>query len=121
MRQSNISFVIPKSLLDLIQRRAQINGRKRNAEVRYLLGVGLDLASGKDVQIQLDPEEWVRSIGRIHAETREVLEERAHAFQRGVGMEIVRLIAFAIEESARRDLEVISEMLSRQGSVAQSG
>lgn len=121
MQQNNISFTVPKDLLEVIEKRARINGRKRNQELRYLLAIGLDLAAGGDIKVQLSGSEWVRSIGRIHPETRELLDERAQTFQRSVGLEIVRLVAYAIEESARRDLQVITEMLSRQGSAAPSG
>lgn len=121
MRSSNISFIVPKSLLELIERRAQINGRTRNAEFRYLLDIGLGLAGSGDVTVQLDDKDWIRSIARISDECRYLLEDRKLLFKRGIGMEMIRLVAFAIEESARRDLEVIRDMMARQGSRAQSG
>jgi hypothetical protein len=121
MRSSNISFLIPKSLLELVERRAQINGRTRNAEFRYLLDIGLTLAGPGDVVIQLDNNDWIRSIARISDECRYVLEDRKDLFKRGLGMELIRLVAFAIEESARKDLEIIKEMMARQGSPVLSG
>lgn len=113
-----VVFEAPRFLVDQIQNRARLNGRKRNAELRYLLNVGLNAAGEADIAINLPGRketEWVQVSGVIDPNVHCILKDRANLFQRSVGMEIIRTAGFAIEESARRDLALIAEMMSRQG------
>lgn len=119
----SFSLEIPRYLLDQIQQRSLINSRKRNAEMRYLVDLGLHYAGSADIQVKIPDRhevEWVRTTVRPHGETFQVVSDRSEEFHRSVGLELVRLAAFAIEETARRDLQVISEMMSRQGRVSPS-
>lgn len=111
------SLYIPKHILYQIQQRGAMNGRKRNAEFRYILSVGLEYAGETDVAVALpaDPDEWTRAVGRFDSEVLALMEERAAKFGRSAGREIVRLAAYALEETARRDLAIIAEMMSRRG------
>lgn len=117
----NFTFKIPQYLLEQIAKRALVNDRSRNAEIRYLLSAGLGYAGEADVTVALPSTEetdWPQIPGRFDREGFEAVSERAQQFHRSVGREMVRLLAYAIEESARRDLAVISGMMSRQGSRA---
>lgn len=111
----NISFLIPRYLLDQISNRAIVNGRSRNAEIRYLLLLGLQYAGNNDTSVKLPSDDWGRCIGRIDAEIEDAVAERSRLYQRSLGREIVRLLAYAIKVSTDRDLEVIAEMMLRQG------
>jgi hypothetical protein len=118
------SLYLPKYLLDQIRQRASVNGRSRNAEFSHILDVGLEYTGDEDVKVDLpgrDVCEWIRAVGRFDNETLALMEERGSRFGRSAGREIVRLTAYALEETARRDLTIIAEMMSRQGLVAQSG
>lgn len=110
------SYFIPKYLLEQIEARRQVSGRSRNGEVRYLLEVGLQYVGDADFVLKLPEwgDAWVRTIGRFDLEPFSTIEDRAETYHRSTGKELVRLVAFAIEETARRDLQIIEAMMSRQ-------
>ena len=118
--QRNISIEIPKSLLDQIQQRSRLNGRSRNAEFRYLLQIAFDSAQDEDVVIKLpdDKSTWKRCTARIDYAAEMILIGRCRMYKRSVGPELVRLVAYAIEERTKRDLAIIAEMMQRQGQAA---
>lgn len=117
--QRSISLDIPKCLLDQIEQRARINQRSRNAEIRWLVDLALRYCRCDEVVVELPTRrdgKWVQTISRLHLEAFAEVNSRACGFHRGVGMEIVRLVTYAIEETARRDLAVITDMVKRSGS-----
>lgn len=117
----SLSLDVPKYLLDQIQQRACVNARKRNAELRYLVDLGLRYAGVDDVILEIPKDvEWVKTTIRLNPETFQLIVERSREFHRGMGIEVVRMVGYAIEETARRDLELIAEMMSRQAPVSRS-
>lgn len=83
--------------------------------MRYLAQMGLELAGDQDIMIQLPARDtWVKSIARIDYELEAELNSRKRRFQRGVALELVRLVAYAIQISTNRDLALIEEMMQRR-------
>lgn len=115
--QRNISIEIPRFLLEQIEKRATLNSRSRNQEFRYLLQMAFDLADGQDITIHLpqDKAEWKRCTARIDYEAEMTLVGRCRMYKRSMGPELVRLVAYAIEQRTKRDLKFIEEMMQRQG------
>lgn len=81
--------------------------------MRYLLNYAFEIVGENDVSITVS-DDTIKSIGRIEYDQREILLDRKHRFQRGIGPEMVRLLAFALETSAARDLAVIEAMMQRR-------
>jgi hypothetical protein len=108
------SFRAPKHLMEEIERRATICGRgSRNAELRNLIDTALNYAGDEDIQVEMPEGEWLVTGGNFDHETLSMLKERAKRNFRSTGLEIVRLAAYAMEESAKRDLMIVEEMLRR--------
>lgn len=113
----SLTVEIPKYLLDQVNQRAQVNGRRRNQEFRYLVDLGIRYSSGSDPRVDIPGKQetpWVITTVAFDQELNEQLIHRSQSYQRSVGREFVRMSAFAIEEMARRDLSIISEMMSLQ-------
>lgn len=113
MPKRNITVEIPKVLLDQISLRSLIHGRTRNAEFRTLLNFGLGDVGESDVKITL-PTGFVRTTLRFEPEILDIIQDRAARFERAVGKEIIRLVAWAIQVQTDRDLALINEMLERR-------
>jgi plasmid stability protein len=113
--QRNISIEISKRLLDQIQKRAKLNGRSRNAEFRYLLRMGLDLVDGEDFQMRVPTDDQVKSTVRIGHEMEMTVSRRCKEYERKMGPELVRVVAHAIQVRTDREIQTISDMMSRQG------
>jgi hypothetical protein len=116
-KQRNISFMVPKYLLEQIENRARLNGRKRNAEVRYLVAMALDLVGDEDFRLDLPPAAevpWVHIPAGFKHETFSQIEERAERFERSVGREIVRLAGYALQETANRDIKLLADLMQHQ-------
>ncbi len=111
----NISILIPKLLLDQIQKRSKLNDRSRNQEFRYLLARGLALAGVVDVTINLPEEDMVKSVTRIDHETYAILHDRTAKFKRSLSGELIHLVAYAIQDSTNENVRIIEEMIRRQG------
>lgn len=108
------TFVIPEYLLDQIAQRALINGRKRNAEVRYLVNLALEYTGEAPVQVAVPSRKdapWKQVCARFSLPVMCLLSDIAREEERSMGEVIVRLMAYALEESARRDLQVIQSMM----------
>lgn len=111
----NISIEVPKLLLDQIQKRAVLNSRTRNGEVRYLLRLGLDEANEEEIQIKLPVDNKQKATARIDLQTEAELLRRCRAHERSLGAEIVRMLAYAIQVRTDREIAAIAEMMSRRG------
>lgn len=116
-KQRTVCIEIPQALLEQITQRAYLNGRSRNAEFRYLIDAALAEAGDGDITIRVPKENKVKSGARVDYDIYELLKERSAVLHRGIGPEIVRLAAYAIQRGTDRDLEVIRQMLNR-GSTA---
>ena len=117
MRQ--LSVEMPESIVDIVARRSAINGRWRSAEFRYLVELGLTYAEDGDPRIDVPPrgaERWVNVSMSLTPSIEEALVLRSQVYHRPLGREFLRMTIHALEETARRDLEVIEAMMSRQGS-----
>jgi hypothetical protein len=118
MRRS-LTFEIPVYLLDQISKRANINGRSRNSEIRHLFEMGMGYAGQFDTSVVLPGKvatPWVQTATWVEYETRDALKDRGLLFGRSTGREAVRVLAYAIEESTRRDMAVINAMMAASGS-----
>lgn len=113
--QRNISIEISKRLLDQIQKRARLNGRSRNAEFRYLLRMGLDLVGEDDFQMTVPTDDEIKSTARISHEVEMTMVRRCREYERKLGPELVRIVAYAIQVRTDREIQTISDMMSRQG------
>lgn len=112
--QRNISIEIPKHLLEQIISRAAVHGRKRNGEYRYLVQMGLDHAGDADIVIDLPRDEMTKTTARMSYELEAALLARARKFERGLGWELVRMMAYAIQVRTNADLKVIAGMIERR-------
>ena len=110
----NISIQIPRCLLEQISKRAVIKNRSRNAEFRYLLDYALGEAGEDDVTIVLGEQDWVKNTTRVSCDTLQVIARRGEEFHRGLSREMVHLVAWGIQLSADRDLELIAAMIQRR-------
>jgi hypothetical protein len=90
--------------------------RSRNQEMRYLLAMAFDWAGAADVTINVPKDNEVRSVIWCEEEIAGLIEDRAALFQRSLGKEIVRLMAYAIQESTDRDIAMLQELMLLQGS-----
>lgn len=110
----DIHLVVPVFLLEQISTRAQIAGRTRAAELRYLLSRGLELAGESDISIDLPGGGAVRRalVSPRHEVFDQVLE-RSERFERSLATEALRMIAHAIEVSTTMNLDDISSLTSR--------
>ncbi|MGH6957627.1 MAG: hypothetical protein ACREEW_13260 [Caulobacteraceae bacterium] len=118
-KKRNVSFVMPEYLLDQIEVRAHVAGRSRNAEMRALVNAGLVVASG-DFHLEFLPSPRRRAILWIEDEILLNISDRARAYGRSLGRELVRLMGLGIQKGVDRDLAIIAEMMSRQGLSAPS-
>lgn len=114
----NISIEVPKLLLDQIQKRAILNSRTRNGEVRYLLRMGLDEAGEDEIQIKLPVDNKQKATARIDLQMEAELLSRCRAHERSLGSEIVRMLAYAIQVRTDREIAAIAEMMSHRGQAA---
>lgn len=118
MIAKNISFVIPNYLLDQIEQRAHLAGRKsRNNEMRYLLALALEWLNGVDPKVVIQSGECTRIVVWMDFELQQILQDRVLVSQRSIGKEIVRLLAYAIQESTDRDLEMIKQLMGQRAHV----
>lgn len=115
--QRNISVEIPEFLLEQIEGRTLISQRKRNAEIRYLINFILDEIGSDDFNIQLQGKERKTTV-RLDYSSLQFVLDRCWKYQRPLGREIVRLLAFALETIAKRDLAVQEDMVRRQATAA---
>lgn len=116
MKSKNVNFIIPECLLDKIQKRAIITGKQsRNAEIRYLLTLALEWTGEVDPLVELDEGPRCRPVVWLEDNMTSIVKERARSHQRSMGAELVRLLTYALQESARRDVAMISEMLEKMG------
>lgn len=111
--QRNISLEIPEFLLEQIVKRTLISQRKRNAEISYLLNFILDEIGADDFTIQLHGGLRKTTVRLDYAPLQNILD-RCWKYQRPLGPEIVRLLAYALETIAKRDLATQQEMVRRQ-------
>lgn len=114
----NISFTIPKLLIDQIEFRSKIHGRSRNAEFRYLLSLALSASPEADVNIQISDMDPVNRVARIDFKTERKILHRCDVFERPLGPEIVRLVAYGIQIKVDHELALIAAVMKRQGQVA---
>lgn len=115
-RQRNISVEIPKCLLEQIASRAAIHGRSRNGEYRYLVRLGLEYAGDEDTIVALPSDgEVVKTTARMSEELEAALLNRVQRFERGLGPELVRMMAYAIHVRTEADLKMIADVIARQG------
>ena len=112
-KQRTVCIEIPKSLLEQISQRSYLNGRSRNAEFRYLIDAALAEAGDLDIVVKMPKDQKVKSGARFDYDIYQLLKERSATLHRGLGPEIVRLAAYAIQRGTDRDLEVIRQMLNR--------
>jgi hypothetical protein len=84
--------------------------------MRYLLAYALSNAGPGDITMTVG--RGIKSIGRLNDDMWDTLTERCSRFQRPMGRELVRLLAFALQTSANRDLAIIEEMMQRRGRVS---
>lgn len=117
-KKRNISFVIPKYLLDQILVRSHVADRSRNAEMRALVSAGLDAAGEKDFALEFADSPPVRAIVWIEDEIMADVSARARGYGRSMGKELVRLMGLGIQRGVDRDLAVIAAMMLRQGQSA---
>lgn len=115
--QRNISVEIPEFLLEQIEGRTLISQRKRNAEIRYLLNFILGELQGNDFSIQFQGKVRKTTI-RLDYSPLQTILDRCYSFERPLGGEIVRLLAFALQTIADRDREVQQDMVRRQATAA---
>lgn len=114
-RQRNISVEIPKCLLEQISSRAAIHGRSRNGEYRYLVRLGLEHAGDDDPIINLPVDgEVMKTTARMTEELEAALLNRVQQFQRGLGPELVRMMAYAIRVRTEADLKIIADVIARR-------
>jgi plasmid stability protein len=114
----NISFMIPKYLLDQILVRAHVAGVSRNAEMRALVTAGLVAAGEDDFPLEFAVSPPTRAIVWIDDEIVADVAERAKRYGRSMGKELVRLLGFGLQTGVNRDLELIAKMMLRQGQPA---
>lgn len=117
--QRNISIEIPLFLLEQIKQRTLISQRSQNAEFRYLLHFILEQVSAtEDFDFRNLEGERKQTTVRLDYETAELLRDRCWKFHRSMGREIVRLVAYAIDTIAKRDLETQADMVRRAARTA---
>lgn len=109
----NIHLVVPGYLLDQIQRRALISGRTRAAELRYLLSLGLTLAGGLDVILQMNPGIPCRALVSPRHEIFEDVADRSERFERSMATEALRMISYAIDRSSSDAITTMSQLSDR--------
>lgn len=117
MRQ--LSVEMPKSIVELVGRRASINGRSRTAEFRYLVDLGLGYSENSDPRVDIQPKSdvpWTNVNVSLTPAMDDALSHRSQTYHRGLGREFLRMTVYALEETARKDLEVIEAMIQLQGS-----
>jgi hypothetical protein len=120
MSATNFSAVVPSYLVEQIDRRASAFGRTRNAEWRHLLSLGLEFADEGVVGPEMPPKAtevpWRQVTIRIPEDTMFEVRGMSEDSGRRVGPEVLYLILMAMEETARRDMAIIKQMIERQGS-----
>lgn len=115
----SLTLEIPKDLLDLVRKRALLRGVGLSSEFRYLIELGLGYTQA-DVWVPIKgPVVWVTTTIHIQVEIRDILKDRAKSFHRSLGKEVVRVVTYALEETARADLAVITEMMRHRAPEAQ--
>lgn len=111
----DFTFEIPECVLVQVQQRAIMSGRLRSAQMRHLISMGLEFAGDDDTNVTFPADErLVRTTLRIPYDILETIKDRGAQFNRSTGREVVSLIIYAIEEAAKRDLEAIRELMSRE-------
>ena len=120
MSATNFSVYVPEYLVAQVDKRAAVFGRTRNAQWRHLLNLGLQyLDEGEPLPEMPEWDEtWRQVTIRIPNDLLLEIRDSAEKSQRRVGPEALLIIFLAIEETTRRDMVVIRQMLERQGSAA---
>lgn len=91
-----------------------ISQRSQNAEIRYLLDFIIEqISATEDFDFRNLEGERKQTTVRLDYNTTELLRDRCWRFHRSLGREIVRLVAYAIDTVAKRDLEVQRDMVRR--------
>lgn len=118
MRVRNFCFLIPEYLRDQIHRRATVRNASRNEEMRALILFALNHCGDTDIPLQLPEGPLVRIVVGLRAYEEGLIRDRARSYQRAAGKEVTRLLMFALDEIAQRDLAIISSMMRRQNQPA---
>ncbi|MFN4091631.1 MAG: hypothetical protein ACK4FG_01890 [Brevundimonas sp.] len=113
MSATNFSVSVPQYLVEQVDKRARAFGRSRNAEWRHLLNLGLEYYEEgvpfSDMPPRTPP--WRQVTIRVDNGVLFEVRQLSKANNRETGPEILHLILLATEESARRDLAVIQQLL----------
>lgn len=86
--------------------------------MRHLIAEGLKLAEDREIIVQLPEGEGIRSVVWLDHEAHQAVKARGVRFHRPASVELVLLVAYALQEVTNRDLAVIKSMLSREGQAA---
>jgi hypothetical protein len=119
-KSKNVSFVIQKYLLDQIRVRASVRNATYNEEMRSLIKFALANGISDDAP-HIAKGELVRTVVWLNLDDEQIIRGLAEERQRSMTQQIVRLFAYALEEIARRDLELISSMIERHNRQPQAG
>ena len=122
MSATNFSAVVPAYVVDQVDRRASAFGRTRNAEWRHLLALGLEYADeevvGPEMPARCPEEPWRQVTIRIPEDMMFEVRGLSEESGRRVGPEVLYLVLMAMEETVRRDMAIIHQMIARRDSAA---
>lgn len=122
MSSTNFSVSVPCYLIEQVDRRATAFGRSRNGEWRYLLGMGLEYADEGVVGPTMPPSRgsvpWRQVTVRVPEDLLFEVRGLSDTGGRRVGPQLLYLVLLAMAETATRDLIIIQQMITQQGSVA---
>jgi len=100
--EKTLTFHIPRHLLDIVYKRAELKGRSRSAEFRFLLYLALKYVGDGDIDYisttqatQTSPN--VKYSLGLDYTLQSTIESRSHELQRPQGAEVLRLVNYALE------------------------
>jgi hypothetical protein len=103
-----------------IELRAEVNTRSRNGEAAFLIDFALQELGDNDSNITYPKDSPVQTGLYIDPLVFETLQLRAERHHRPKGPEVVRLLAYAIETIANRQLDIIRRMVREDQSSQQN-